>query len=170
MKKFSLLVALLMVFLVSAPSYAHQAVKTDGFTLAQDGLQFSGLIIAMEPKNRLGSLFFQPNNPSAIVVDKKNLDAANTVGALKEQIVKVVNAKLDRDPLTNYTAISVHDVHVYGGHALQMENSYVDAKVFNASPAGSIYRVKILLTPKDTTNTIQTAIQGIFTLYAKEAK
>ncbi len=169
MKKISVFFALCLMLFVTVNAHAHQAVKTDGFALAEDGVKFDALIIAMEPKNRLGSLFFQPNKPSAKPVGEKNtLAAANTVAALKAEIVKVVNAKLDRDPLTNYTAISVHDVHVYGGHALQMENSYTDSKVLQASPAGSIYRVKILLTPKDPKNTIQTAIQGIFTLSAQQ--
>ncbi len=168
MKKISVLFALCLMLFMTVNAHAHQAVKTDGFALTEDGLKFDALIIAMEPKNRLGSLFFQPNTPSAKPVEKNTLAAANTVGALKEAIVKAVNAKLDREPLTNYTAISVHDVHVYGGHALQMENSFTDARVLQASPAGSIYRVKILLTPKDPKSTIQTAIQGIFTLSAQQ--
>ncbi len=167
MKKLSLLVALCMVLFMSAPSHAHQAVKTDGISLAKDGLEFTAIVIAMEPKNRVGTIFFQPNNPSAKPVEKNTLAAENTVAALKEQLVKVVNAKLDRDPLTNYTAISAHDIFVYGGHSIQTENSYTDAKVLQASPAGSIYRVKIILTPKNPSSTIRTAINGNFTLYGK---
>ncbi len=168
MKKLSLLAALFMLLLVSAPAHAHQAVKTDGISLAKDGVEFTALVIAMEPQNRMGSLFFQPNNPSAKPVEKNTLSAENTVAALKEQIVKVVNAKLDRDPLTHYTAISAHDIFVYGGHSLQTENSFTDARVLAASPAGSIYRVKIVLNPKDPKSTIETAIQGTFTLYGKQ--
>ncbi len=168
MKKTSLLLSFAMVLFFAANVYAHQAVKTDGFSVAKDGLQFDGLIIAMEPQNRVGSLFFNPSNPTATPVNKNELDKANTIAVFKEQIVNVVNAKADRDPLTNYKPITVNDIAVYGGHALQTENSYTGHKVLAATKAGATYRVKITLTPKDEKQTIQTAIQGIFTLYAPQ--
>ncbi len=167
MKKLGIVLGLMMMFM-AADAHAHQAVRTDAVVVSEDGLKFNNVIISMEPQNRMGAIFFAPSNPSAKPVEKNSLSAANTVGKLKSEIVKAVNAKMDRDPLSNYNPIAASDVFVYGGYSVQTENSFTDARVFGASKAGSVYRVKIVLTPKDPKQTIQTAIQGTFTLYGVE--
>ncbi len=166
MKKISVILGLVMMLFLTTNSFAHQAVKTDALVVAENGLKFDSIIISMEPGDKEGAINFALSNPQAKTGERNALDAANTVASLKEQVVKAINGKLDRDPLTAFNPITIEDVAVYGGYNLFSENEFLDSKVFQGSPAGSAYRVKVLLTTKEPTRAgVYTVLQGIFTLY-----
>ncbi len=167
MKKLSLFCSALMVILLSANAHAHKGVKTSGFEVAPNGMKFDAINFAMEPENRQGGMFFVPSDMSVKPVERNTLEASNTVGALKTQMVKAINEQMSKEPLNYYTPVTSEDIEVYGGYSIFTENSFTDARVFQASPVGSAYRVKVTLTPVDPKQTIQTAVEGIFTLYAR---